>query len=54
MIEEAGEVALAGATGNKGELSEEIGDLLYHTLVLMEANDIELGDVWAVLRERRR
>ena len=54
VIEEAGEVALAGATGNKGELSEEIGDLLYHTLVLMEANDIELGDVWAVLRERRR
>lgn len=54
VIEEAGEVALAGAAGNKGELSEEIGDLLYHTLVLMAANDIELGDVWAVLSERRR
>jgi phosphoribosyl-ATP pyrophosphohydrolase len=54
VIEEAGEVALAGAAGNKEELSEEIGDLLYHALVLMAANDIKPEDVWAVLRKRRR
>jgi phosphoribosyl-ATP pyrophosphohydrolase/phosphoribosyl-AMP cyclohydrolase len=53
VIEEAGEVALAGVVGNKEELSEEIGDLLYHALVLMAANNIKPETVWKVLRERR-
>ncbi len=53
VIEEAGETALAGATGEKERVVEEAGDLLYHTLVLLSALGARPEDVWLKLRERR-
>ena len=53
VVEEAGEVAIAGVTGKKEVLASEVADLLYHTLVLMSSNDIKPEAVWSVLRNRR-
>ena len=53
IIEEAGEVAIAAVTRNHQETSEEISDLLYHTLVLLSAMDMNPEEVWKVLRNRR-
>jgi len=52
VTEEAGETAISAAMGDKDNLPEEIGDLLYHTLVLMAASNIKPKQVWDVLRER--
>lgn len=54
VVEEAGETAIAGVKGDKGRLTEEVADLLYHTLVLMAASGVKPEDVWRQLRERRR
>ena len=54
VVEEAGETAIAGVKGDVDNLSEEIADLLFHTLVLMAALDVNPETVWAKLRERRR
>ncbi len=54
VIEEAGESALAAATGDKEHLPLEVADLLYHTLVLLAAADVTPEQVWKALRERRR
>lgn len=51
--EEAVEVALAGVSGNKQELTAESADLLYHLLVLLEAADVRLADVMAELARRQ-
>lgn len=50
--EEGVEAALAGAALDAAELKQEAADLLFHLLVLLEANDVTLDDVMAVLRER--
>lgn len=52
VIEEAGETAISAAMGDKDHLPEEIGDLLYHTLVLMAASNIKPQQIWDVLRAR--
>ena len=54
VIEEAGETAIAGVTGNREALASEAADMIYHTLVLMAAEGVTPEDVWAKLRERRR
>ena len=54
VVEEAGEVAIAGVTHKKSELASEMADLIYHTLVLMASNNINPEDVWSVLRDRRQ
>jgi len=54
VVEEAGEVAIAGVTNKKSELASEMADLIYHTLVLMASNNINPEDVWSVLRDRRQ
>lgn len=51
--EEAVEVALAAATGQRQELAEESADLLYHLLVVLRLNNLGVGDIAAVLRSRR-
>ena len=51
--EEAVETALSGALGNKAQLAAESADLLYHLLVLLEAADVPLSDVMAVLARRQ-
>lgn len=51
--EEGVETALAGAT-RADNLLEESADLLYHLIVLLEASDKSLLDVFAVLRGREK
>lgn len=51
--EEGVETALAGAT-RADNLLEESADLLYHLIVLLEASNKSLLDVFAVLRGREK
>jgi phosphoribosyl-ATP pyrophosphohydrolase/phosphoribosyl-AMP cyclohydrolase len=51
--EEGVEVALAAATGTPGALAEEIADLLYHVVVLMQRRGVPQGLVQAALESRR-
>lgn len=52
--EEGVEVALAAATHDRDELLNESADLLYHLLVVLHSEGLDLSDVLAVLEERRR
>lgn len=52
--EEAVEVILAAKGQGNQRLIEEIADLFYHTLVLLSAKGLTLGDVEAELRSRHR
>lgn len=54
VVEEAGEVVIAAVAENGGSTSEEVADLLYHTLVLLAASDIDPAEVWAELEKRRK
>lgn len=50
--EEAVEVVIAGVSQSDQALRAEAADLLYHLLVLLEARDVALSDVLAVLESR--
>jgi phosphoribosyl-ATP pyrophosphohydrolase/phosphoribosyl-AMP cyclohydrolase len=50
--EEAVELALAVAAGDRAEQLEEAADLLFHLLVLLNAKGIRLEQVAALLEER--
>lgn len=52
--EEGVEVALAAVAETKADLLGECADLFYHTLVLLEAKNIELKEVMAVLEKRHQ
>lgn len=52
--EEAAEVIIAAKNGDPGPLAQEASDLIYHLLVMLEAADVPLDDVWRVLSQRRR
>jgi phosphoribosyl-ATP pyrophosphohydrolase/phosphoribosyl-AMP cyclohydrolase len=52
--EEAVELALASVSGDRGETIDEAADLLYHVLVLLHSQDIELADVVATLASRHK
>jgi phosphoribosyl-ATP pyrophosphohydrolase len=52
--EEAVEVILAAKGQGNERLIEEVADLFYHTLVLLAAKGVTLGDVERELRERHR
>lgn len=52
--EEAIEVILAAASQGRERIVEETADLIYHTLVLLVANDLAWDDVLAELAGRRR
>ena len=54
VIEEAGEAAIAAVKGDREAMVGEIGDLLYHALVLLAATGARPEDVWEELRQRRR
>jgi phosphoribosyl-ATP pyrophosphohydrolase/phosphoribosyl-AMP cyclohydrolase len=51
--EEGVEVALAAATHDRDELLNESADLLYHLLVVLHSEGLELSDVLDVLAKRR-
>jgi phosphoribosyl-ATP pyrophosphohydrolase/phosphoribosyl-AMP cyclohydrolase len=50
--EEAIEVALASIHKNKAEFCEEVADLLFHMLVILQARDLSLSDILKVLKTR--
>jgi phosphoribosyl-ATP pyrophosphohydrolase len=52
--EEAVECALAAVTEDRDRLAAEAADLLYHLLVVLQAREIKLAEVEAVLAERTR
>ena len=54
VIEEAGETALAAMAESEDNTKNEVADLLYHLLVLLEAKEISLKDIAEVLNSRRR
>ena len=54
VIEEAGEVAIAGVVDDEDALASEAADMIYHTLVLLADRGVSPERVWSKLRERRR
>ena len=46
------ETALAATVHDREELRNEAADLVYHLLVLLQAENLELADVIDILRER--
>ena len=51
--EEAVELALASIQADRGHITAEAADVLYHLLVLLEATNIPLVDVMAELERRK-
>ena len=52
VVEEAGEVLLAGKNAKREEIVYEVADLLFHTLIVLEANGIPISDVYRELAAR--
>lgn len=52
VVEEAGEVAIAGAIGDRDGVRREAADLLYHLWVLLAAADVSYADVAGELARR--
>ena len=52
--EESAEVIIAAKNGSRPELASEIGDLIYHLLVLMAEVGLTLEELYALLEERRQ
>ena len=52
VAEECGEVIIAAKNGEKEQVTGEIADLLYHVLVLMNAQDIPLEALTEELSRR--
>ncbi len=50
--EEAVELALAAAAGDRAEQLDEAADLLFHLLVLLRAKHLRLADVVTTLQNR--
>ena len=50
--EEGVELALAAVVENRDEIVDEAADLIYHLLVLLNAQDLTLAQVAARLRQR--
>jgi phosphoribosyl-ATP pyrophosphohydrolase len=52
--EEAAEVVVAALAQSEERLVEEMADLIYHSLVLLETRDVRWADVVAVLEKRHK
>ena len=52
--EEAVELALASVAGNREEVIDEAADLVYHLLVLLRVQDLDLAQITARLQERHQ
>jgi phosphoribosyl-ATP pyrophosphohydrolase/phosphoribosyl-AMP cyclohydrolase len=50
--EEAGEVVIAAKNHSPEEISWEVADLLYHTMVMLEAEGVSLSEVAEELEKR--
>jgi phosphoribosyl-ATP pyrophosphohydrolase/phosphoribosyl-AMP cyclohydrolase len=54
VVEEAAEVILAVKGGDRKAMAWEVADLIYHLMVVLEASDMPLDDVYRKLSERRK
>ena len=54
IAEESSEVILAAKDGKRGEIVNEMADLLYHLMVLLFDEKIPIGDVYSELEGRRK
>ncbi|MFA5313275.1 MAG: bifunctional phosphoribosyl-AMP cyclohydrolase/phosphoribosyl-ATP diphosphatase HisIE [Methanomassiliicoccales archaeon] len=54
VIEEAGEVALAFKGNDRKAMAWEVADLIYHLMVVLEASNMQMEDVYRKLSERRK
>lgn len=54
VAEEAAEVALESAAGNRPEVIRESADLLYHLVVLWFEAGVQPKDVWAEMDRREK
>lgn len=52
--EEATEVVIAAKNGDAGEITWEVADLWFHSLVLLAATGVPPAAIWAELERRRR
>jgi phosphoribosyl-ATP pyrophosphohydrolase len=52
--EESAELIIAARDGDPKQLRYELGDLMYHMLVVMVREGVDLGDLAAELHSRRR
>ena len=50
--EEGVELALASVSGNRDEVIDEAADLVYHLLVLLQTQGVDLAEVVARLEDR--
>jgi phosphoribosyl-ATP pyrophosphohydrolase len=50
--EEAVEAIIAAVAEDRGRLTEEAADVLFHFLVMLEAHDVSLAEVMAELERR--
>ena len=53
VVEEAVETAIASVSQSQDEVANEMGDLLYHCMVLLASLDMPADKVWEVLAKRR-
>jgi phosphoribosyl-ATP pyrophosphohydrolase len=54
VAEEAAEVALESAAGNRDEVIRESADLLYHLVVLWEEAGVQPKEIWAEMDRREK
>jgi phosphoribosyl-ATP pyrophosphohydrolase len=54
VAEEAAEVALECATGNRNEVVRESADLLYHLVVLWYEAGVQPKEIWAEMDRREK
>lgn len=52
--EECSEMIIAAKNQDKEELSNEMCDLIYHMMVLMAEQGLELSDIETILEQRRQ
>ena len=53
VVEEAGETAIASVSQTHDDVANEMGDLLYHCMVLLASLKMPVDMVWEVLAKRR-
>ena len=53
VVEEAGETAIASVSQTHNDVANEMGDLLYHCMVLLASLEMPADEVWEVLAKRR-
>lgn len=52
--EENAEVIIAAKNGDKAEIANEVSDLLFHLLVMLQQCEVPLADVLDILSERSK